>query len=128
FSVNEIVDDTHPDLDLDIDPKMGWALRHPEAFPIDINTAPYELILRIPGIGVKSAKLIVASRRYGRLNFSQLKKIGVVMKRAQYFIACRDLPMQTVNELKPEYVRRKVPRQRGKKESDLLQLSFDWGE
>ncbi len=128
FSVNEIVDDTHPDLDLDIDPKMGWALRHPEAFPIDINTAPYELILRIPGIGVKSAKLIVASRRYGRLNFSQLKKIGVVMKRAQYFIACRDLPMQTVNELKPEYVRRKVARQRGKKESDLLQLSFDWGE
>lgn len=128
FQAHEIVDDTHPDLDLDIDPKMGWALRHPEIFPIDINTAPYEMILRVPGIGVKSAKLIVSSRRYGKLNSVQLKKMGVVMKRAQYFIVCRELPMQTVNELSPQYVRRQVSQKQKKQAADLLQYSIDWGE
>lgn len=128
FKASEIVDDTHPDLDLDIDPKMGWALRHPEFFPVDVNEAPYEMILRVPGIGVKSAKMIVVSRRYGRLNATQLKKIGVVMKRAQYFIACRELPMQTVNELTPQYVRRQVSQKQKKQVADLLQFSIDWGE
>lgn len=128
FKAGELVDDNHPDLDLDIDPKMGWALRHPEFFPIDVNTAPYEMILRVPGIGVKSAKLIVTSRRYGRLNSEQLKKIGVVMKRAQYFIACRELPMQTVNELTPQYVRRQVSQKHKKATAELLQYSIDWGE
>lgn len=74
FKVNEIVDDTYPDLDLEIDPKLSWALRHPEQFPVDINKADYEMILRIPGIGVKSAKLIIASRRYSKLGYYQLKK------------------------------------------------------
>ncbi|MEA5129408.1 MAG: putative DNA modification/repair radical SAM protein [Proteiniphilum sp.] len=128
FKATELVDDSHPDLDLDIDPKMGWALRHPEFFPVDVNTAPYEMILRVPGIGVKSAKLIVTSRRYGRLNSEQLKKIGVVMKRAQYFIACRELPMQTVNELTPQYVRRQVSQKQKKVAAELLQYSIDWGE
>lgn len=128
FKASEIVNDTHPDLDLDIDPKMGWALRNPSFFPIDINTAPYEMILRVPGIGVKSAKLIIASRRYGRLNSVQLKKMGVVMKRAQYFIACRELPMQTVNELTPQYVRRQVSQKQKKQAAELLQYSIDWGE
>lgn len=128
FKANEIVDDINPDLDLDVDPKMAWALRNPAFFPIDVNLAPYEMILRVPGIGVKSAKLIVASRRYGRLNSHQLKKIGVVMKRAQYFIVCRELPMQTVNELTPEYVRRKVSQKQKKEAMDLLQFSIDWGE
>ncbi|OJV87501.1 MAG: putative DNA modification/repair radical SAM protein [Bacteroidia bacterium 44-10] len=128
FKATELVDDSHPDLDLDIDPKMGWALRHPEFFPVDVNTAPYEMILRVPGIGVKSAKLIVTSRRYGRLNSEQLKKIGVVMKRAQYFIACRELPMQTVNELTPQYVRRQVSQKHKKAAAELLQYSIDWGE
>ena len=128
FKANEIVDDTHPDLDLDVDPKLGWALRHPECFPVDVNEAPYEIILRVPGIGVKSAKLIIASRRFGKLSFSQLKKMGVVMKRAQYFIVCRELPMQTVNELTPQYVRRKVTQKQTKAAADLLQYSIDWGE
>jgi len=128
FKANEIVNDTHPDLDLDIDPKMGWALRNPSFFPIDVNAAPYEMILRVPGIGVKSAKLIVASRRYGRLNSAQLKKMGVVMKRAQYFIVCRELPMQTVNELTPQYVRRQVSQKQKKQAADLLQYSIDWRE
>ena len=127
FKASEIVNDTHPDLDLDIDPKMGWALRNPSFFPIDINVAPYEIILRVPGIGVKSAKLIIASRRYGRLNSVQLKKMGVVMKRAQYFIVCRELPMQTVNELTPQYVRRQVSQKQKKQAADALQykIPFD---
>lgn len=128
FKASELVDDNHPDLDLDVDPKMGWALRHPDFFPVDVNTAPYEMILRVPGIGVKSAKLIVTSRRYGRLNSEQLKKIGVVMKRAQYFIVCRELPMQTVNELTPQYVRRQVSQKQKKAAAELLQYSIDWGE
>lgn len=128
FKAAELVDDTHPDLDLDVDPKMGWALRHPDFFPIDVNTASYEMILRVPGIGVKSAKLIITSRRYGRLTSEQLKKIGVVMKRAQYFIVCRELPMQTVNELTPQYVRRQVSQKQKKAAAELLQYSIDWGE
>ena len=128
FKASEIVDESHPDLDLDLDPKMGWALRHPEFFPVDVNSAPYEMILRVPGIGVKSAKLIVASRRYGRLSTTQLKKIGVVMKRAQYFILCRELPMQTVNELTPQYVRRQVTQKQQKRTAELLQYTIEWGE
>ena len=76
FKVDEIVDDSYPDLDLEIDPKLAWALRHPEKFPVDINRADYELLLRIPGLGVKSAKMIIVSRRYGKINGSQLKNGG----------------------------------------------------
>ncbi|MDR1516924.1 MAG: putative DNA modification/repair radical SAM protein [Dysgonamonadaceae bacterium] len=127
FRDDEIVDDAQPDLDLEIDPKMAWALRHPEHFPIDVNTAPYEMILRVPGVGVKSATLIVASRRYGRLTSAQLKKMGVVMKRAQYFIVCRELPMNTVNELRPEYVRSIFVEKPKRKGEDSLQLKIEWG-
>jgi len=105
FKVDEIVDDAFPDLDLDIDPKLSWALRHPESFPVDINKADYEMILRVPGIGVKSAKLIIVSRRFSRLNSFQLKKIGVAMKKAQYFITCNELPMFKVNDMNPDTVR-----------------------
>lgn len=118
FKVDEIVDDAYPDLDLEIDPKLAWALRHPEAFPVDINKADYEMILRVPGIGVKSAKLIVVSRRHGRLGTEQLKKIGIVMKKAQYFITCNELSMQTVNELRPENVRRILTAKKGRKIDD----------
>ncbi|WP_417592268.1 putative DNA modification/repair radical SAM protein [Owenweeksia hongkongensis] len=86
FDANEIVDETQPDLDLQLDPKVGWALRNPHFFPVNINTDPYEMILRIPGIGVKSAKMIVHSRRFGKLREEHLKKIGLVWKRARYFI------------------------------------------
>lgn len=106
FKVEEIVDDAYPNLDLEIDPKLGWALRHPEQFPVDINRADYETILRIPGIGIKSARQIVASRRYAKLGLYELKKIGVVMKKAQYFITCHELPTRTIHELSPAGVRR----------------------
>lgn len=127
FKVNEIVDDIHPDLDLDIDPKLAWALRHPEVFPADINRADYELLLRIPGIGVKSAQLIVTSRRYGRLGFAQLKKMGVVMKKAQYFITCHELAAHTIQEISPETVRSLLT-QKPKKQSDERQLTLQFEE
>ncbi len=106
FGVNEIVNENHPDLDLDLDPKLSYALRNPTLFPIDINRADYELILRVPGIGVKSAQLIVQSRRYGRIGSAQLQKMGVVMKRARYFITCNELAAHTINEVKPDGLRR----------------------
>lgn len=128
FKVDEIVDNANPHLDLDIDPKLAYALRHPQLFPVDINRADYELILRVPGIGVKSAQLIVSSRRYGNLNSEHLKKMGVVMKRAQYFITCNELPAFTVNETGPQYLRKVLSEKtRGKKRDDL-QLKIDFGE
>ena len=111
FNVDEIVDDKHAHLDLDVDPKLGWALRHPEFFPVDINSAPYEDILRVPGIGVKSALLIVNSRRFNRVTSYHLKKMGVVLKKAKYFITCGELtssfsqPIIGINEIRPERLR-----------------------
>ena len=129
FEAHEIVDDSYPNLDLEIDPKLAWALRHPERFPVDVNRADYELILRVPGIGVKSAKLIVSSRRYGKLGIYQLKKMGIVMKKACYFITTRELPLQTVNELSPEYVRRVLTRNsRTQKAADDRQLKLPFEE
>ena len=124
FEASEIADDSYPDLDLEIDPKLSWALRHPEAFPIDLNRADYELILRVPGVGVKSAKLIVTSRRHGCITASALKKMGVVMKKAQYFITCNELVANTVVELRPENVRRLLLPNRGRKGYDPSQLAL----
>lgn len=127
FKVDEIVNDTHPDLDLEIDPKLSWALRHPECFPVDINQADYEMILRIPGVGVKSAQLIVSSRRFGRLTSYHLKKMGIVMKKAQFFITCGELEAKGVNELRPERVR-ELLLPASKKKSDDRQLSLPFEE
>lgn len=118
FKVDEIVDDSYPDLDLEIDPKLAWALRHPEAFPVDINRADYEMLLRVPGLGVKSAKMILTARRYSRLGTSHLKQVGVVLKKAQYFITCNELPTRTVNEIKPENVRRILTQRRATRVDD----------
>ena len=118
FKVDEIVDDSYPDLDLEIDPKLAWALRHPEAFPVDINRADYEMLLRVPGLGVKSAKMILTARRYSRLGPSHLKQIGVVLKKAQYFITCNELPTRTLNEIKPENVRRILTQRRATRVDD----------
>lgn len=126
FKAEEIADDTNPNLDLEVDPKLGWALRHPEAFPVDVNRAPYEIILRVPGIGVKSATLIVNARRYRHLNSSHLSKIGVVMKRARYFITCGELTAGTIADTSPEYVRKILTAPRKPKGENPLQLSFDF--
>ncbi len=105
FRVDEIVNDEHPELELEIDPKLSYALRNPHLFPVDVNKADYHLLLRIPGVGVKSAKMIIAARGYRRLNSENLAKLGVVMKRARYFLTCNELTAATVQDLKPEYVR-----------------------
>ena len=125
FKAEEITDESNPNLDLEVDPKLGWALRHPEAFPVDINRAPYEMILRVPGIGVKSATLIVNARRYRHLNSSHLSKIGVAMKRAKYFITCGELTVASIADTSPEYVRRILTERRTKRDNPL-QLSFDF--
>jgi putative DNA modification/repair radical SAM protein len=129
FRADEIVDDRFPNLDLEIDPKLAWALRHPEQFPVDVNTADYRMILRVPGIGVKSAARIVAARKYGQLTSDQLQKIGIVMKKARYFITCRQLPTHTVNEVTPEYVRKALTEPKKKKmKQDQRQLSIAFPE
>ena len=106
FEIHEIVNEKHPYLDLQFDPKLAYALRNPWMFPVDINTAPYETILRVPGIGTISAQKILLARKHRKLNSGHLKKIGVVMKRAKYFITCNELNAITINEIKPENVRK----------------------
>lgn len=90
FDVTEILNAKNPHLDADVDPKLGWALRNMEQFPIDINTADYRMILRVPGIGVSSAKKIWQARKFGRLRSDQLKKMGIAWNRARHFIRCAD--------------------------------------
>lgn len=88
FKADEILDPAHPSFNPLVDPKCNWALHHPEIFPIEINRAPYEMLLRVPGIGPRSARRILTARRLAPLSFEGLKKLGVVLKRAQYFILC----------------------------------------
>ena len=89
FSAHELLDEETPNLEIDIDPKTGWALRHLGLFPVEINLADYEILLRIPGIGVRSAQRIVRARRQGHLGIDDLAKLGVVLKRARYFLTAR---------------------------------------
>ncbi|MGN0965508.1 putative DNA modification/repair radical SAM protein [Dysosmobacter sp. HCP28S3_G4] len=86
FRAEELLDETTPDFNPQVDPKCSWALAHLDFFPVEVNTADYETLLRVPGVGVTSAKRILVSRRAGRLRIDDLRKLGVVMKRAQYFL------------------------------------------
>ncbi len=88
FRAEELLDDDRPDFDPRLDPKCCWALRHPEFFPVEVNRADYEALLRVPGVGTVSAKRILVARRVGPVHADDLKKLGVVMKRAQYFLTC----------------------------------------
>ena len=88
FRASELLDEAQPDFDPRLDPKCCWALRHPEFFPVEANRADYETLLRVPGVGVVSARRILIARRTGPLHADDLKKLGVVMKRAQYFLTC----------------------------------------
>jgi len=88
FTANELLDQQHQSFNPYVDPKGNWALNHMEFFPMNINRAPYSDLLRVPGIGINSAQRIVTARRTTTLNFDGLKKLGVVLKRAQYFITC----------------------------------------
>lgn len=86
FRAEELLDEETPDFNPLVDPKCSWALAHLDFFPVEVNTADYETLLRVPGVGVTSAKRILVSRRAGRLRLEHLRKLGVVMKRAQYFL------------------------------------------
>jgi len=94
FEAKELLDEQHPNFNLEVDPKCNWALNHLDKFPIEINKAPYEQLLRVPGIGVTSARRILTARRSGPIDFSGLKKLGIVLKRAQYFITCKGKIME----------------------------------
>lgn len=107
FKVDELLTTDRPNFNMAIDPKADWAVRHLEVFPVEINCADYQLLLRIPGVGVKSARRIVAARRFGNLTFEDLKKIGVVLKRALYFITCNGRMMYPT-KLDEEYIVRNL--------------------
>ncbi|MDR0536739.1 MAG: putative DNA modification/repair radical SAM protein [Tannerellaceae bacterium] len=127
FRFDEIADDSSPNLDLEIDPKLAWALRHPEVFPVDVNKADYALLLRVPGIGVKSAQLIVSSRKFGRITSDTLTKMGAVMKKAKYFIVCGELSAHTIHETGEEFVRRVLTDKKpSKKMPDKRQLTLNF--
>ena len=88
FEADELLDEQHPDFNPMLDPKCYWALNHLEQFPVEVMRADYEMLLRVPGIGPTSAKRIVSARRVAHLRFEDLKKLGVVLKRAQFFLTC----------------------------------------
>lgn len=93
FEVKELLNESHPNFNVVLDPKCDWAVSHLERFPVEVMRADYYTLLRVPGLGVKSAGRIVSARRYGILNFDNLKKMGVVLKRAAYFITCNGKTM-----------------------------------
>ncbi|QLG47006.1 putative DNA modification/repair radical SAM protein [Costertonia aggregata] len=106
FNVTEILNDIHPNLDMDIDPKLSWALRNLEHFPVDVNRADKRMLARVPGLGMKSVHKIIHARRFRKLNWEHLKKIGVALNRAKYFMVCdsnqwerRDMEAQKIKGL-----------------------------
>lgn len=107
FEAKELLSEEKPNFNVLLDPKADWALRHLEVFPVEINKADYQTILRVPGIGVKSAQRIVRARRNGNLSFEDLKKIGVVLKRALYFITCNGRMMYHT-KIEEDYITRNL--------------------
>ena len=107
FEAQELLSREKPNFNVLLDPKADWALRHLDQFPVEINRADYRTILRVPGIGVKSAQRIVRARRSGSLNFEDLKKIGVTLKRALYFITCSGRMMYPT-KMEEDYITRNL--------------------
>lgn len=107
FEAKELLSEDKPNFNILLDPKADWALRHLEQFPVEINRADYQTILRVPGIGVKSAQRIVRARKNGSLSFEDLKKIGVTLKRALYFITCNGRMMYPT-KLEEDYIIRNL--------------------
>lgn len=93
FNVKELLNENHPNFNVVLDPKCDWAVNHLELFPVEIMRADYYTLLRVPGLGVKSARRIMSARRYGVIDFNGLKRMGVVLKRAAYFITCNGKTM-----------------------------------
>lgn len=131
FAAEELLSPGRPDFNVLLDPKCDWALRHLEQFPVEINRAGYHTLLRVPGIGVRSAGKIVRARRYGTLTFEDLKKMRVVLKRAVYFITCGGRMMYRTR-LDEDYILRNLldPREKPPVDPDITyrQLSLFDGE
>ncbi|MCE5235446.1 MAG: putative DNA modification/repair radical SAM protein [Clostridiaceae bacterium] len=122
FEASEILDEAHPSFNQYLDPKCNWAVNHPEYFPVEVNRAPYETLLRVPGVGVRSAKRILTARKVGTLDFLALKRLGVVLKRAQYFITCAGKPIDGFDTAQDALLRALVSEQaRGRGEEALLE-------
>lgn len=107
FEAGELLTEEQPNFNVYLDPKCEWALRHLEYFPVEINKATYQMLLRVPGIGVKSARRIVGARKSTMLNFDSLKRIGVVLKRAHYFITCNG-KMMYQTKIDEDYITRRI--------------------
>lgn len=120
FTVNELLSEDRPNFNIYLDPKCDWALRHLEYFPVEVQTADYKTLLRVPGIGAKSASRIVKARRGSRLDFPDLKKMGVVLKRALYFLTCSGRMMYPT-KLDEDYICRNLL-------SDRTQIPWDLRE
>ncbi len=122
FQAKELLNESNPNFDLELDPKCDWALRNIENFPVEINKADYKTLLRVPGIGVRSAGRIVAARKFTNLDFYDLKKLGIVLKRAKHFITCKG-KYYGLNTIDPEKIRGQIvdPFKNGK---DKRQISM----
>jgi len=132
FRADEILGPDRPNLDADLDPKCAWALRHLDRFPIDVNHADYLELLRVPGIGPRSASRIVKARAGARLTPESLKALGVVMKRAAFFITCSgavpSLPGSSRRPVPDASYARAALTDGARRALAPLQMEFDWGE
>ncbi len=124
FEADELLSESQPDFNIYLDPKCDWALRHLEYFPVEINRAPYQTLLRVPGIGYVSARRIVAARRTNRLDFSDLKRIGVVLKRAIYFITCNGHTMYPIR-IDQDYITRQLLADRTQIPREIRQSGYE---
>lgn len=122
FRSDELLDAKTPNLDINYDPKTAWALRNLHLFPIEINKAPYEMLIRVPGIGIKGAYKIIASRQIASLSYADLKKLGIVLKRAQYFILCKGKYNGMV-DIDEEHIKKAI-----KPELDLNLVDKHWDQ
>ena len=123
FQAEELLDESRPNFNVLLDPKEDWALRHLECFPVEVNRADYHTLLRVPGIGVKSAQRIVKARRSACLRFEDLKKIGVVLKRALYFITCQGRMMYNTR-MEEDYITRNLLSVKEKLPAEAGGMSF----
>ncbi len=135
FTADELLDKERPNFNRVMDPKCDWAIRHLEHFPVEVNKADYKMLLRVPGIGVQSARRICKARRFAALDFDDLKKLGIVLKRAVYFITCKGRQFYPV-KLDEDYITRnmidfkdRLPAPLREAAGSYRQLSLfdDWG-
>jgi len=123
FQAEELLSEENPNFNILFDPKCNWALKHLEQFPVEVNRADYKVLLRVPGIGYKSAERIVKARRHGTLDFQDLKKIGVVLRRALYFITCNG-KMMYPTKIEEDYITRNLLSTKEKLPREIREMGY----